>query len=120
MADFVGEHDFTSFVASGSTARSNYRTIYEAKASRIKMLNEIRMEFYGNGFLYNMVRIMVGVVVEIGSGMRPEHDILRLYAVKDRDQAHAERYPPLVYISNGFIMRVRILKSLMKLPKRQR
>jgi tRNA pseudouridine38-40 synthase len=87
MTDFIGEHDFTSFVASGSTARSNFRTIYEANATFDKAANEIQLVFYGNGFLYNMVRIMVGVVVEIGSGMRPEGDIRRLYEVRDRNQA---------------------------------
>mgnify|MGYP000608285928 FL=1 len=44
-------------------------------------------EFYGNGFLYNMVRIMVAVLVEIGSKRRPADDIPRLFEVKDRNQA---------------------------------
>lgn len=87
LSDFVGEHDFSSFVASGSTARSNIRTIYEAKGKLDKNGNELQLEFYGNGFLYNMVRIMVGVVVEIGSGRRPVDDIPRLYTAKDRTQA---------------------------------
>ncbi|EHO53312.1 tRNA pseudouridine(38-40) synthase TruA [Lentilactobacillus kisonensis] len=87
LPDFIGEHDFSSFVASGSTAKSNVRTIYEATANFDEKANELQLEFYGNGFLYNMVRIMVGVIVEIGAQRRPEHDILRLYAVKDRNQA---------------------------------
>ncbi len=109
MNDFIGEHDFSSFVASGSTARSNVRTIYEANASLEKDANEIRLEFYGNGFLYNMVRIMVGVVVEIGSQMRPEHDILRLYDVKDRDQARRTMPASGLYLKKKCIMRVKIL-----------
>ncbi|MCL0311918.1 tRNA pseudouridine(38-40) synthase TruA [Apilactobacillus sp. TMW 2.2459] len=87
LNDLVGEHDFTSFVASGSTAKSNVRTIYNATCSYNKDKNELEFEFYGNGFLYNMVRIMVGVLLEIGSNYRDKHDILRLYKVKDRDQA---------------------------------
>ncbi|UQS85728.1 tRNA pseudouridine(38-40) synthase TruA [Apilactobacillus apisilvae] len=87
LEDLVGEHDFTSFVASGSTARSNIRTIYEANCYIDEKSNELIFEFYGNGFLYNMVRILVGVCIEIGSGYRPENDVLRLYDVKDRRQA---------------------------------
>ncbi len=87
LADLIGEHDFSSFVASGSSVRSNVRTIYSATATLDKAQSELIIEFYGNGFLYNMVRIMVGVVVEIGSKKRPINDIPRLFAVKDRDQA---------------------------------
>lgn len=87
LPDFLGEHDFSSFVASGSTAKSNVRSIYEATGKLDEAANELQLEFYGNGFLYNMVRIMVGVIVEIGSNRRSEHDIRRLYEVKDRNQA---------------------------------
>ncbi|UDM32394.1 tRNA pseudouridine(38-40) synthase TruA [Lentilactobacillus laojiaonis] len=87
LQDLIGEHDFSSFVASGSTAKTNIRTIYEAFAKLDAENNEIAIEFYGNGFLYNMVRIMVGVVLEIGSGLRDPHDIIRLFEVKDRTQA---------------------------------
>ena len=52
-----------------------------------KVNDEIVFEFYGNGFLYNQVRIMVATLLEIGNGKRPVHDFLRLYKVKDRSQA---------------------------------
>lgn len=87
LKDLIGEHDFTSFVASGSSAKTNIRTIYEAKCNFNSDKSEIIFEFYGNGFLYNMVRILVGVVLEIGAGKRNEHDILRLYKIKDRNEA---------------------------------
>ncbi|NVM32847.1 tRNA pseudouridine(38-40) synthase TruA [Pediococcus acidilactici] len=87
IKDLEGTHDFSSFVASGSTAKNHVRTIYEAKAWKDEAQNEIIFEFYGNGFLYNMVRIMVAVLVEIGSKRRPVDDIPRLLAVKDRNQA---------------------------------
>ena len=85
--DLIGEHDFTSFVASGSSARTNYRTIYEATCHRDDENNELIFEFYGNGFLYNQVRIMVGVLVEIGAETRPVDDIQRLYRLGDRRNA---------------------------------
>ena len=87
LPDVEGTHDFTSFVASGSTVKSNVRTIYEATVTEDKKNNEIIFEFYGNGFLYNQVRIMVATLLEIGNGRRETHDFLRLYEVKDRNQA---------------------------------
>lgn len=87
IKDLEGTHDFSSFVASGSTVKDHVRTIYEAKVWEDKKQNEIVFEFYGNGFLYNMVRIMVAVLVEIGSKRRPADDIPRLFEVKNRNQA---------------------------------
>ena len=87
IKELEGTHDFSSFVASGSTVKDHVRTIYEAKVWEDKKQNEIVFEFYGNGFLYNMVRIMVAVLVEIGSKRRPADDIPRLFEVKDRNQA---------------------------------
>lgn len=83
--DLEGTHDFSSFVASGGSVENHVRTIFEAKAWQEN--DEIIFEFYGNGFLYNMVRIMVAVLVEIGSKRRPVDDIERLFEVKDRNQA---------------------------------
>lgn len=87
ITDLEGEHDFSSFVASGSTVKDHVRTIYEASARLDEDSNEIVFEFYGSGFLYNMVRIMVAVLIEIGSKRRPVDDIPRLFEVKDRNQA---------------------------------
>ena len=85
--DLVGEHDFTSFVASGSQALSNVRTIYQADVHRDEANNEIVFDFVGNGFLYNQVRIMVAFLLEIGSNQRPVDDVIRVLATKDRNQA---------------------------------
>lgn len=108
LQDLIGEHDFTSFVASGSTAKSNIRTIYNATCKYDKVENELEFEFYGNGFLYNMVRIMVGVLLEIGSKYRDEHDILRLYKVKNRDQARRTAAACGLYLKKRFIIKGRI------------
>ena len=68
---FEGEHDFKAFKASGTSSKSSVRTIYEAN-----VYNEgekIFIELTGNGFLYNMVRIIAGTLVEIGlEKMEPE------------------------------------------------
>ena len=87
LKDVVGTHDFTSFAASGGVIEDKVRTIYEATVQDDPAHNEIRFEFYGNGFLYNMVRILVATLLEIGNGRRAVHDFQRLYQVKDRQQA---------------------------------
>ncbi|MCL5458441.1 tRNA pseudouridine(38-40) synthase TruA [Loigolactobacillus coryniformis subsp. coryniformis] len=87
LTDFIGTHDFSSFAASGGSIKNKVRTIFAATVTEDPASDELIFEFYGNGFLYNMVRIMVGVALEIGNGRRPVHDILRLYEVKDRTQA---------------------------------
>ncbi|PWG00572.1 tRNA pseudouridine(38-40) synthase TruA [Levilactobacillus bambusae] len=100
--DLIGTHDFTSFVASGSSARSNVRTIYQIDIWRDETANEMIFEFYGNGFLYNQVRIMVGVLLEVGAKKRPEHDILRLYEVMDRKQARRTVSASGLYLAHVF------------------
>lgn len=83
---FEGEHDFKAFRASGTSSKSSVRTIYESKI--IKKDNEkIWIELTGNGFLYNMVRIIVGTLVEVGLGnIRPE-EIANIIKEKDRTKA---------------------------------
>lgn len=85
--DFIGEHDFTSFVASGSQAKSNVRTVEKITINRDPVRNEVVFEFTGNGFLYNQIRIMVAFLLEVGSGQRPVSDVKRVLAAKDRTQA---------------------------------
>ncbi|ANZ57953.1 tRNA pseudouridine(38-40) synthase TruA [Fructilactobacillus lindneri] len=87
IQDFVGKHDFSSFVASGAKPGSRIRTIFAVNAIDDEVNDEIQLEFYGDGFMYNQIRIMVAVLVEIGMGKRPVHDIQRLLKVKDRQQA---------------------------------
>lgn len=104
LGDLIGEHDFTSFVASGAQTRTFVRTIYEATCHRDAANHELVFEFYGNGFMYNQIRIMVGVLVEIGAGTRPVHDILRLYQVKDRKQAIRTAPASGLYLKHVYYM----------------
>ncbi|WP_099975182.1 tRNA pseudouridine(38-40) synthase TruA [Lactobacillus terrae] len=87
IKDLIGTHDFTSFAASGGVIEDKVRTIYEATVRFDEKSSELVFEFTGNGFLYNMVRILVATLLEIGNGRRDVHDLLRLYEVKDREQA---------------------------------
>ena len=61
---FEGEHDFKAFKSSGTSSKSSIRTIYEAKV--IEKNEYIILELTGNGFLYNMVRIIAGTLVDVG------------------------------------------------------
>ena len=63
---FIGEHDFKAFKASGTSSKSSVRKIYDAKVYRDGDL--INIELTGNGFLYNMVRIIAGTLLEVGEG----------------------------------------------------
>lgn len=62
----IGEHDFKGFMSSGSSVTDTVRTIYDITLEKQEDL--IILEVEGNGFLYNMVRIIVGTLVDIGRG----------------------------------------------------
>lgn len=62
----IGTHDFAAFAASGSVVKDTVRTIYRADVTRDD--TQIRLIVEGNGFLYNMVRIIAGTLIGVGSG----------------------------------------------------
>lgn len=71
-AYLVGEHDFKSFCCVRTQAESTIRTVYNI--SIYKESNEIVIRIQGNGFLYNMVRIIAGTLLEVGTGRwEPEY-----------------------------------------------
>lgn len=92
---FLGEHDFASFCAAGAQVQTTVRTIYslevecrpltEANAGSADQLLTIRVK--GNGFLYNMVRIIAGTLVEVGRGHIKPEEVAGIIAVKDRAKA---------------------------------
>ncbi|MCD7905698.1 MAG: tRNA pseudouridine(38-40) synthase TruA [Clostridiales bacterium] len=88
---FLGEHDFKAFCASGSTAKTTNRTIYGLTA--VKNQNIIDIEVTGNGFLYNMVRIIAGTLADVGLGKIPVSDIEKIIADGDRTRA-GKTLPP--------------------------
>ena len=98
--DLVGTHDFTSFVASGSQAKSNVRTIESITIKRDELRNEVVFDFTGNGFLYNQVRIMVAFLLEIGSNQRPVDDVSRVLEAKDRTLARMTAPASGLYLVN--------------------
>lgn len=81
----IGEHDFTSFASSKSKKKSNVRTIKSIDIVEKNNLIEIYVE--GDGFLYNMVRIIVGALTDVGSKRKSPEDIKSMLEEKDRSKA---------------------------------
>ena len=76
-AYLTGEHDFSAFCAAKSKKKSTVRRVDQITVE--KCGPELRFSFTGNGFLYNMVRIMVGTLVEVGLGQRSADSIPGLF-----------------------------------------
>lgn len=88
---FEGEHDFKAFKASGTSSKSSVRKIY--KAEILQNENRIYIELTGNGFLYNMVRIIAGTLVDVGIGKIKPEEITEIIESKDRKKA-GKTLPP--------------------------
>jgi tRNA pseudouridine38-40 synthase len=82
---FEGEHDFKAFKASGTSSKSSVRIIYKADVKREG--DRIFIELTGNGFLYNMVRIISGTLVDVGIGKIEPEEIKNIIEDKDRSKA---------------------------------
>lgn len=88
---FEGEHDFKGFKASGTSSKSSVRTIYSAKV--YKENDRVNIEITGNGFLYNMVRIIAGTLLDVGIGKISPEDIPQIIESGDRTRA-GKTLPP--------------------------
>jgi len=82
---FEGEHDFKGFRASGTSSKSSVRTIYKAEV--LQNEDKIIIELTGNGFMYNMVRIIAGTIVDVGLGKIKAEQIPDIINSKDRTKA---------------------------------
>lgn len=91
LAYLVGEHDFKSLCTHKDEVENTVRTIYSAEIEKDGDMICIRIS--GNGFLYNMVRIIVGTLLRVGSGYYEPEYMQELLAAKDR-QAAGETAPP--------------------------
>jgi tRNA pseudouridine38-40 synthase len=87
----VGQHDFASFESAGSERPDTVRTLTKANVSRDA--DRITLEVTGDGFLYNMVRAIVGTLVEVGKGARDAAWVAEVLAARDRRVA-GQTAPP--------------------------
>ncbi len=84
-AYLLGEHDFKNFSSVKKTKKSTIRFLYHIEI--VKKENEIQLIFTANGFLYNMVRILSGTLIEVGEGKRSAESIKEIFAAKSREAA---------------------------------
>ena len=85
-ADYlVGEHDFKSFCSKGSQVENTVRKITELTVKRDG--NMVTISVSGNGFLYNMVRIIAGTLLRVGMGMYPPEKVKEILDACDRQKA---------------------------------
>lgn len=83
--NFVGTHDFAAFCASGADTATTVRTVTEAAVERDGDL--VTFTVSADGFLYNMVRIMTGLLIRIGTGKEPPDTAAAVLASRDRTEA---------------------------------
>lgn len=99
-ADFIGKYDFSSFRAVGSTVVTTVRTITSAEVKREGDL--VIFSVSGDGFLYNMVRIMTGTLIYISEGKIKEGMIPEIISSKNRLNAGMTAPPQGLYLNNVF------------------
>lgn len=95
---FIGEHDFAGFKSSGTSSKSSVRKILEANV--IRQGDIITITLTGNGFLYNMVRIIAGTLLEVGEGKIDPKEIEKIMESKDRTRAGRTLPPQGLYLVN--------------------
>ncbi len=81
----IGTHDYMSFCANKRIKKSTIRTVTAIEITRHGQ--ELQLRFTGDGFLYNMVRILVGTLLEVGLGKREAESMPALLAARDRSRA---------------------------------
>ena len=103
-AFIIGTHDFKSFETSGSTVHeSTVRTITRLDIEHSKQDSKmIEVSIEGDGFLYNMVRIIVGTLVEVGLHKKTPAEIEKIINAKDRSQAGHTAPPQGLYLDEVF------------------
>lgn len=81
----IGKHDFKSFCGTGAQVKTTVRTVKEIQIE--KNGDKITIRITGEGFLYNMVRIIAGTLMDIGGGLYPPEKMQEILAAKDRKKA---------------------------------
>jgi tRNA pseudouridine38-40 synthase len=100
----LGTHDFAAFRASGDPRANTVRTMRRLDVSIDPADGRLaRVDVEGDAFLYNMVRILVGTIVEVAQGRRPEGAIARALASRDRADAGLTAPPDGLYLERVFL-----------------
>ena len=112
-AALAGTHDFKAFCASGSEVKSTVRTLHRIEIK--KEGSDIYFDFFGNGFLYNMVRILVGTLVYVGQGRISAGQVGEILRSTDRRLAGITAPPYGLYMVSVRYAR-RYIAMLRPLP----
>ncbi len=98
--DFAGTHDFTSFCGTAGLKEDNVRTVEYCKVEKDE--NLVKLLVKGDGFLYNMIRIMVGTLIYINEGKIAPDAIPAIIEAKDRTKAGKTAPPHGLYLNKVF------------------
>ena len=96
-AQYVGRKDFSSFMAADSKVEDTVREVFEAEVEREGNLITFRVR--ADGFLYNMVRIFVGTLIDVAYGKLDPEDIPKIIEQKDRRAAGSTAPPHGLYLN---------------------
>ena len=96
----IGIHDFAGFMGSGSDVKSTVREIYDIDITKDNDL--IKIKISGSGFLYNMVRIIVASLIDIGRGRFDENRIEEILETKQRSMANVTAPAVGLYLNKVF------------------
>ena len=109
----IGTHDFSSFETSGSPRKTSIRTVYDLRVERGRGGQEhfVTLEIEADGFLYNMVRTIVGTLVEVGRGARPESWPGEVLQSMDRRRAGQTAPPQGLFLVNVEYPRATLCKN---------
>lgn len=94
----LGTHNFKGFMSAGGQAKTFVRTIYDVKIT--KKGKQLSIEVTGNGFLYNMVRIIVGTLLEVGYGKKTADDVKKILQTQNRSLAGVLVKPDGLFLKN--------------------
>ncbi len=94
----LGTYDFSSFMSEGSDVTDTVRTVYSLSIDKSGDLIEIKIS--ADGFLYNMVRIIVGTLIECGLGRFSPNDMKQILEAKDRSRAGMTAPPDGLYLNS--------------------
>ncbi len=97
---FIGKYDFCSFMAKGSKIIDTTRTVFDCRAEQKK--GYVQISICGDGFLYKMVRIIVGTLIAVSEGKFTPSDIDKIIAAKSRDAAGRTAPSEGLYLNRVF------------------
>lgn len=106
----VGKHDFSAFCASGSAVEDKIRTIFDCHVDRQEKL--VVLSITGDGFLYNMVRIITGTLLQVSAGKITPDEMADILASGERSRAGITAPPHGLYLDRVFYRQEELRESL--------